>query len=243
MQRRDIGEQARWALIVSVGLTAALYMIPRLEMLAYPFRMIGTAVHEMGHGVAALLVGGGWDRFTMYSDGSGQAQVYAPSGWPDAFVSAGGLVGPAVIGAIFLVLGRRPNVARWCLGAAGAFYAIACVVWVRSGFGWLIVGGLAVACLGIALRTRAQTAQLALVFLSTQLALSAYSDLDYMFSKTASGEMNGGAVQPSDAAQMAHELGGTYWMWGTVVAAFSALVLAGAFWLYMRKPRTATLPA
>ncbi len=238
MKQRAIGEQARVALIVSVALTAALYMIPQLAILAYPFRMIGTAVHEMGHGVAALLVGGSWDRFMMYSDGSGVAHAYAPSGWPMAFVSAGGLVGPAVIGAMCLVLGRRPNVARWCLLAAGAFYAIACVVWVRNGFGWLIVGALAAACLWIAFRTTAKTAQIALVFLSTQLALSAYSDLDYMFSKTATGEMNGGTVQPSDAAQMAHELGGTYWMWGAVVALVSALVLVAAFWLYLRKPRS-----
>ena len=39
----------------------------------YPFTLLGTWVHEMGHGLGALLCGGRFDRLEIFEDASGLA--------------------------------------------------------------------------------------------------------------------------------------------------------------------------
>ncbi|HEY6814612.1 MAG TPA: M50 family metallopeptidase, partial [Croceibacterium sp.] len=60
------------------------------SLLLYPFTILATWFHEMGHGIAAMLVGGQFDRLMIYQDGSGVARSLIPaesSGLADAFVS------------------------------------------------------------------------------------------------------------------------------------------------------------
>ena len=84
-------ERARLALVASVIVTVLLYVVPYGYMLAYPLMLLSTLVHEMGHGVAALLVGGSFHQFQMWVDGSGVAMWSAePSRWRLAVVAAGG---------------------------------------------------------------------------------------------------------------------------------------------------------
>ena len=39
--------------------------------------LLSTLAHELGHGIAALLVGGGFESFVLYADGSGAAMTRA----------------------------------------------------------------------------------------------------------------------------------------------------------------------
>ncbi len=50
--------QARVVLLVSLVVTGALYLVPVAAPLAYPFMLLSTVAHEMGHGISALLMGG-----------------------------------------------------------------------------------------------------------------------------------------------------------------------------------------
>ena len=232
--RVALGRRARLVLLFTAALTIALYTIPQLHHIAYPLMLISTVVHEMGHGMAAVISGGQWDSFHMYTDGSGYATTATAPGLAAAFVAAGGLVGPAVIGAIFLTMGRRPKLARWCLGLTGTFFALALILWVRGPFGLIFVGSLGLICLFVAIRARAEVAQVSLLFFATQLAMSVYSRSDYLFVKEAHGQMTGSTPMPSDVQNMASNLFGPYWLWGAVCAAFSAIVLLAAVWLYLR---------
>lgn len=45
--------QAWWVILASL-LTMVLYLVPFLHPLAYPFMLLSTLVHEMGHGFSAL---------------------------------------------------------------------------------------------------------------------------------------------------------------------------------------------
>ncbi|MCE9572400.1 MAG: M50 family metallopeptidase [Deltaproteobacteria bacterium] len=240
--RAALSSQARWVLAGCTVVTLALYLTPSLQVLAWPLVFLSTMVHEMGHGVAALFVGT-WHSLHMFSDASGYAMCSKPEGVASAFVSAGGLCGPAVAAALFLVLGLRPRLARWCLGLTGGFFALTLVLWTRGVFGWVAIAIVAATCLAIALRASAEVAQIALVFLATQLALSVYSRGDYLFTKEGIGQMSDGKLIASDTQRMAEALGGTYWLWGLVCAAFSAAVLAGAAWLYFRPRRAAAARA
>jgi hypothetical protein len=232
--------RARAALLWSVGLTLALYVIPFGNLLAYPLLLASTLFHELGHGVAAIATGGSFEWLRIYADGSGLASNHSGSGpIADAIVAAGGLVGPACIAALGFVAGRSVRGARVLLLALAAGLAVALVLVVDNAFGIVFTLALAAAMVGVAWRTSAATAQLALVFLATQLALSVFSRGDYLFKAVAH---TGAGELPSDTARIAAALGGPYWVWGLVCGLFSIAVLAGGVAWFLRVLRDAPRP-
>lgn len=237
----DTGPQlqssARWALIISVVATLALFLTPGLDFIAYPLMLLSTLVHEMGHGVGGLLAGGDWLDFHMFPDGSGYARTWAPDAFGTALLCASGLVGPATVAAIYLIVGRNPRWARAALILTGAFFTVSLVFWVSGTFAFIFVALVAAACIGVGLFTSAETSRLALLFLATQLALSAYSRGDYLFTDYVDGQMSEGKLTPSDVQIMADSLGGPYWFWGLVCGGFSVAVILLGGWLYLRPPR------
>ena len=68
-----------WRVSELVGLAVltlallVLWQIPYFGFVVYPFRLFGTFVHELGHGLAALATGGHFERFTVSPDLSGLA--------------------------------------------------------------------------------------------------------------------------------------------------------------------------
>lgn len=235
--RAELTASARWALGVSALLTLAVYLSPPLQLVATPLRYLSTLVHEMGHGIGALLGGGAWHEFRLFSDGSGYALTSYDRGFAAGLTSAAGLVGPAVAAAVFLVLGLRVRLARWGLAATGAFFALALVLWVRGGFGIAFVIFIAALFLGLAIFARPEHARIALLFFATQLAMSVYARGDYLFTDYVDGQMSDGKRVPSDVQMMSDAIGLPYWCWGLLCALCSAAVIALAVWLYFRTPR------
>jgi hypothetical protein len=211
--------RARRALWWALGLTFALYVVPFGRLLLYPLMLFGTFVHEMGHGITAILVGGDFTRFRMWANGSGMASTRGVGeGLASALVSAGGLIGPTLLGAVLFFVARRAKRSRYALGALAIALVLADVIWVRNAFGVVYVALVAAALAWVVWRFTAEGAQVALVFVAMQLCLSVFSDIDYMFSRVA--KTSGGTI-PSDTAAMAAELGGFFWMWGALTAAFA----------------------
>jgi hypothetical protein len=235
--RAQLTSTARWALVISALATIALFKIPGLDVIARPLLYLSTLVHEMGHGVGALLSGGEWRDFHMFEDGSGYATTTRGSDFAAALTCAAGLVGPAVAAAVFMLMGLRARLARYALAATGLFFALSLVLWVRGSFGIAFVALVAATCLGIALKGSDEVSRVSLLFFATQLALSVYSRGDYLFVDYVDGQMSDGKRAASDVQMMSDALGGPYWFWGIVCAAFSAAVLLGALWFYVRQPR------
>lgn len=236
-QERDGGlveRRTRWFLLGSVALTAALYLVPYGIYVNLPLIWLSTLAHELGHGFTAALLGGEFDRFLMHPDASGVAQWSAPASFGpirQAMVAAGGLVGPAIFAAVGFMLARNSQAAKVSL-LAGTFLLVAiAVAVVRNGFGLAFVLSLALIVGVLATRKRPEVAQLGLVFLATQLAMSVFSRGDYLFmeyAETASGRM------PSDVAQMADALIGPYWFWGAMCGVFSLAVLGIGLWVFFK---------
>ncbi len=236
LENRAQRRRAKQALMISIALTVVLYVIPFGRVLAYPLMLFSTFVHELGHGLAALATGGSFSHMFVFADGSGVA--YNSGGGSDiarAIVSAGGLVGPAIIGGLAFAVGRNTKLSRVGLALFAGLGAVVMALFVRNTFG-LVFTGLMVAGAGwIAWRQSAEVAQLTLVFIAIQMSLSVFSRGDYLFMEEAH---TGAGVMPSDTAHMATALGGTYWMWGLACAAFSGLVLALGVWLFSRAFKT-----
>lgn len=218
------GTGAAMALLLSVALTVAIYAVPWGHHVAWPLLWLSTLVHELGHGLTAVVVGGRFESFVLWPDGSGMAAYRgAPGRLARAAVAAGGLLGPAVCAALLFVAGRRAGASRAALGVFGTGLLVADVWVVRNLFGWVYVSALAALLLLIAFRSRGPAAQLAVVFLAVQLALSVFSRSDYLFTDTARTAQGSG---PSDVAVVAEALVvAPYWVWGAVIAVVSVLIL------------------
>jgi hypothetical protein len=229
-----VEQRTRWFLLGSVVLTAALYLVPFGIFINLPLIWLSTLVHELGHGFTAAFLGGDFERFVMHPDASGVAQWSAPGSFGpvrQAMVAAGGLVGPAIVAAIGFVLARNSKIAKYSL-LAGSFALVAiAVLVVRNGFGWAFVLALVLILGVLGTSKKPEVAQLGLVFMATQLAMSVFSRGDYLFmeyAQTASGRM------PSDVSQMANALVGPYWLWGAMCGLFSVIVLCVGLWVFFK---------
>ena len=96
--------------------TLLITVVPGLNVLNYPFRLLLTIVHELGHGLAALLTGGSFVRFQIAADGSGLA--YTAGGLRFVVIPAGYL-GVALFGAVLIYLGRSYRASRIALAILG----------------------------------------------------------------------------------------------------------------------------
>lgn len=229
--RRRAASALKW----SIGLTAALYLIPYGAILAYPLLLLSTLFHELGHGVVAMLTGGSFESLAIYADGSGVASHRSSGGdLVHALTAAGGLIGPAVVAGIAFAAGRSKSGARGFLVVVGVAVGIAVALVVRNGFGVFFSGAFVLVVLALGLRGSAAAAQLGTVFLATQLALSVFSRADYLFTDVA---VTGGGTMPSDTSVMASALGGTYWIWGLACGGFSLAVLAAGVMWFLRALR------
>ena len=74
--RNPAEDGSRIALILGALLILALQRwVPMGRLILYPFTLLSTWVHEMGHGISALLVGGHFLRLDIYADASGMAHL------------------------------------------------------------------------------------------------------------------------------------------------------------------------
>jgi hypothetical protein len=215
---------SRAPLMLATATIVVLWRLPYGQMILYPFTLLATYAHEMGHGLTALLVGGEFDQIALYADGSGTAHWHGNSGkLALALVAAGGLLGPTVTGVIILILSRSLRHARVLLAVIAGLVSISLVLWARNPFaiGFLLTISI---LLALSARWLPDLAALFLVqFTAILLCLAWYRDLDYMFSAQAIVD---GVTHPSDSALIAQALMLPYWFWGGVIAMVSLTLLA-----------------
>ena len=190
-----------------------------LRWLSYPLLLMSTVPHELGHGIAALLMGNEFTGLHMFADGSGYAQYRGHnSGLAEAFIAAAGLVGPALTAGLGFYMARETRTARMALVVAGWVCLGATVLVVRGLFANLFIASLGLVLLGLAALRNARLTQGALLFLCVQLSLSVFSRSDYLFMRSA-------GHGPSDVEQMARHLILPYWFWGLMCGLISLVVL------------------
>ncbi len=221
---------ARTALVLSGALIALVWQLPYGRQALYPFTLLATYAHEMGHGLTALLVGAEFDHLLLYADGSGLAVWRGqPGAAASALVAAGGLLGPTLAGTAILLWTGTGGRARAVLLWLAVLLVASVALWVRNAFGIFFVLGVAAALALCARMLPDALARFALYLLSSLLCLSWFSDLDYLFSAHALVQ---GVHLPSDSAAIAQALGLPYWFWGGTIALASLAVLGlGLGWV------------
>lgn len=181
-------------LLALSALILGLWQVPWLGWLVFPFRLFGTFVHELSHGLAAVLTGGDFMRFTVQPDLSGRA--WSAGGFR-AIVASAGYVGSVLFGACLLLAHLRRWSARLLLLALGLGLGLLCLLFVRNFFG--ISAGLVLASSVIwaALKWPMTAQDLLLRVLALQLLLDGYNSLFALMS------LSSGAIEHTDADTLA----------------------------------------
>lgn len=212
-------------LIIAAVIIMSVPQLPLGNYLLYPFVILTTWFHEMGHGLVSLLLGHGFEQLIIYPDGSGVAEssfAEPPGALTSALVAAGGPLGPSVAGSLLILASGRHQRWRPALLALAGVIAVSVLIWVRSAVGLVVLPLVAAALAYIALRGKAWAQSFALQFLGVLAALSMFRDWDYLFSYSAT---LGGVPMLSDTGAMEEALVLPYWVWaGLIVLASGAMI-------------------
>lgn len=209
--------------------------VPFGPTLLYPLTLFTTWVHEMGHGLSALLVGGQFLELVINADAGGYARAGGGEGWPDAIVAAGGLLAPPLLGAIILATVHGPKRARLFLGALSIGIVVSLVLYVRSTTGIVAMAGVAAALAFVTWGAFRNTPERRVVIAQFLAVILAVDTLTRMVSYAFMGKLETG--QTSDVGHIADNLGGHYKLWGLVITALAIAMLVFGVWMALRRPR------
>lgn len=204
-----------------------LSYIPLGGFVLYPFSLLATWAHEMGHGLTAELVGGEFRHLELYATLGGVAYSARPDTlMAPPLIAAGGLLAPSIAGGVVVYLGSRGSTARWILEGLGTLLIVSALVWVRNGFGFVATLSLGASAFALGYYAT-EIVEVALAqFVGIRLCLESLSDVDYMFTKKF---IRGGEVMLSDSQTIAQHLGLTYWIWGGLIAVLTVAILFGSY--------------
>lgn len=208
---------ARWFGLAALALLLiALWQVPVLGFVVYPFRLFGTFIHELSHGLAAIVTGGEFLRFRVETDLSGVAQ--SAGGWRFVIASAG-YVGSAVFGGVLIALHARGMTARWLLIGLGFVFALLCLMFLRNLFGVAAAMGLTAALLLAGWKLPRDGQDVLVDILALQLILDGYSSLWTVF------RLSGRVDVQTDAHSMAAMSGLPAPVWAVLWTLLSTAVL------------------
>ena len=234
---RDARPQAM-TLLVAATISVLLWFIPYAEILAYPFRIFVTFIHEGGHAIAALLTGNSVSSLSVATNASGETYTTQGGLISQVLISSAGYIGSMSFGALLLILIRKSVAARIVLlGSAVLILALTLIYGlfkpIISGYGWtgipftLLAGTIiAVGLVLIARFASAKVASFFVSFLAVQCILNALFDLKTVFFLSSPFAL----PTHTDAVNMANATGIPAILWAVVW-----IVLAlGILWFAMR---------
>jgi hypothetical protein len=221
-------------LITAAVVTVLLWQFSWGNYVLYPFTILATWFHEMGHGLMASLLGGKFNQLLVFANGSGLAEHSVPHSFGPfrhALVAAAGPMGPPIAGAGLILASRRFRSAQVSLVVLGTILLLSTLIWVRSIFGLMMIPALGVVTLLIGIYGSPRVRGFAVQFLGVQASISTYQQIDYLFSR---GAVIGGREMLSDTAQIANSLLLPYWFWGGLITIVSLALLVQSLWMAYR---------
>jgi Peptidase M50B-like len=217
--RRPIGNWL-WA---AVAVSLVISLTPWAQFLLYPFKLFTTWVHECGHALMTVLVGGQVMSITIAPDTSGLTESLVPVGRiASGLVASSGYLGAAVVGCLLMAATRLEKWAHVILLGLGAFMLLTLVIWMRNLFGFAVVLAWGVALVALARGGIGNAPRFLLSLLAIQVALNSVYDIRVLFL------IDRGQ---SDAETMAQLFLLPSWVWATAWMLMSVAMLGATLWL------------
>ena len=224
----------RWRELLPTLVLAVLYTllwrVPVAAWLVYPFRLFGTFVHELSHGVAALATGGEFLRFAVHADLSGLAWSSGGIRW---IVASAGYVGSALCGGVLLVLAARGVPPRLILYGLSTVLLGLSLLLVSNIFGLVSAVLLSGTLFYLARRISSDASLWVVRLLAVMLTLDSVGSLfDLLW-------LSGTGGTQTDAHLMAQATGIPAIIWGLLWSAVSLFVIAASFMVAFRRATNA----
>jgi hypothetical protein len=207
-------------LLAAAFLTAALNFVPLVRMIAYPFRLFVTFIHEGGHALASLLTFGGVESITIYANASGE--TYTRGGMP-LFIASAGYLTSTAYGAGLLVLGRQGRNAKAALTITAALILALTAMFASDPFSWAMGIIIAIGLIFVATATSPSFAHFFLSFLAVQCCLNAIFDLDTLFWISATSNTSSDAMTMERLTLVPAIFWAGAWMVISIITLFWAL--------------------
>lgn len=210
-------------LLLAAAIVAAV-IVSFVPPLSYPFRLLFTIIHELGHGFMAWLTGGRFVKFELSPNGSGMAYTAGGAG---CLILPAGYLGTALFSAGLILLGGLANIAPYVLGALGGFLMLFVLF-----YGWAspmaLISGLVLGLgfIGVAGWTTEAWSIFLLNFLAIFGGLTAIGDLRLL---TLVARFR--VPIKNDAEDMAQRVGCPALFWASLWFLLSLVILGAAIWL------------
>jgi hypothetical protein len=208
-------------LLVPLLIAAVVYAFFS-TLAVWPLRVFVVLLHEVSHGLAAVLTGGRIVSIELSPLEGGLCTT--AGGWPFV-ISSAGYLGSALFGALFLVLGMRgrPRAYRVATGLLGAALVLLTIVYVRSAFGFVYGLAAGALLLGVSRWLPEGASGFVLRLLGVTSLLYAPWDI--------TSDLILRSVPASDASALSR-------MTGVPALAWGLLWLLAALWIALRAART-----
>jgi len=204
-------------LILAAFIVLALPSLPFGSYLVYPFTILTTWFHEMGHGLTAMLLGQQFDSLLIYANGSGLAQSRVAtdaSPFLRAAIAAGGPLAPTFVGAGLIVASAHQRLWRPVLWGTSIAIFASVILYVRSTVGFAVLPIIALSLALIAWKASAGANRFTLQFLGVLGAMSMFSDYRYFFTERV--QIDGETIL-SDTGQIEAALWLPHWVWAALI--------------------------
>ncbi len=223
--------RALYLLILATIACVIVNHIPFASLALEPVRTMVTLIHELGHATSCVATGGSVSGMTIVSDGQGHGGLTFTRGGISFVVIQAGYLGAALVGAILLLAGRKPERANTVLKTLAAVLGIAGVIFTsttlfnhaRGGEVWPSLFWVVAIALGLffaGAKLPQKYAHFLLLFLAVQVSLNAVNDTIYLV--TVSAHPGHGIF--SDATNMAQLTGIPAVIWSVIWCAASIAV-------------------
>ncbi len=218
---------------VAFVIVLVLWNLPQLGFILYPIRLFVTFVHESGHGLAAIVSGGHFVNFTVYSNGAGVALT---TGGSPLLILPAGYLGAALFGAVlFYAVNTVPFPRTISLVLAVLVAAITLLYTQALSTAWLVGLGMA---LVLALLWRFADRSVNLLVLDVLAMLTGLNAvLDLVNVITHSGASMGGVRNDAAAFSAAVAPIVPPVIWAILWAVIAVLMLGAAVYFSHIRPR------
>jgi len=209
-------------LLLVLLLSILMMNIPYVQYAFYPFKIFATWIHEMFHGVTALVFGGSIEKVTIHADPSGLTWYALPLGSSTGqfFTASMGYMGTSLFGALLLILRRNKRAQQGILLLIGIAILLTVIFYIRNTFGIVSMLALAAAFVFLALYLSNNYAELFVHLLAAQCCLNALLDIKVLYSVTKGR---------SDAHAVAEQIGLWPWFWASIWLLLSLGIFYGAW--------------
>jgi Peptidase M50B-like len=223
----DRNDWRHWSSLLLLAFALlVVWQLPWLNWLVYPFRLFGTFVHELSHGLAAIATGGHFQRFSVQPDLSGLA--WSAGGFR-VIVSSAGYVGSAIFGGVLIALQARGLSSRTLLLGMGVVFGLSCLLFVRNLFGIASGAVIAAGLLYAGVKFSEPWRDGLFKVLALTLVLDGYNSLFAVFQLSRTG-----ASTQTDAHAMAQLTWLPATVWAVVWMLVSTAILFGVLRFAMR---------